>query len=398
MLYSPSLQEKTPIVKNQRISELEAMSRFIITILLIYSLVHAVFFHRLRLAFSIRGWSMALVGVFFLLMILSPMISRILETRGHDFVARLAAFSGYTWMGFIFFAFLGSLCLYGLDAFSRGVQLLFPGFHLFSQKAMMTGMLGLIFILIGYGAYEAQDIQTERLEIPTTRLPAGVDSIRIVQITDIHLGIINRDAFLKKVMDRVREEKPDMLVCTGDLVDGSMTNLMHLSDLMGNLNPPYGKFAVTGNHEYYAGLEHALDFMKKAGFQVLRQEVRTVHNAIHVAGVDDGGRTIKVHSEETLRKVKDGLFTLYLVHRPDLSNASKGLYDLQLCGHTHNGQIFPFNYLVATQFPLLKGFHRLGDRSKLYINRGTGTWGPPIRFLSPPEMTVIEITRKDGAP
>jgi hypothetical protein len=299
-------------------------------------------------------------------------------------------------MGFIFFAFLGSLCLYGLDAFSWAVRLLFPGFHLLSHKTMMTGMLGLILILMGYGAYEAQNIQTERLEIPTNRLPAGVDRLRILQITDIHLGIINRAVFLKKIMDRVEEEKPDLLVCTGDLVDGSMTNLMHLSDLMGSLDPPYGKFAVTGNHEYYAGLDHALDFMKKAGFQVLRQEVRTVHNTIHVAGVDDGGRYTKVHSEETLRAVKDDLFTLYLVHRPDLSKASTGLYDLQLCGHTHNGQIFPFNYLVATQFPLLKGLHRLGERSRIYISRGTGTWGPPIRFLSPPEITVIEITRKDG--
>ncbi|MBU4055752.1 MAG: metallophosphoesterase [Proteobacteria bacterium] len=374
------------------------MARFIVFYLLIYGLLHAVFFHRITLAFPLRGWLLVLVLGFLLLMILSPMISRMLETRGHDYAARSAAFVGYAWMGFIFFAFLGSLCLYLVDGFSWVSRLIFPGFHVLTHKVLMTGLMGLILGVMGYGAYEALNLRVERLTLQTQRLPGELDRLRIVQISDIHLGIINRDAFLGKVMDRVRQEKPDMLVCTGDLVDGSMTNLMHLSDLIKSVNPDYGKFAVTGNHEYYAGLDHALDFMKKSGFEILRQEAKTVHQVINVVGVDDGGRYSKVQAAETLGKAANGLFTLYLVHRPDLSPESKGLYDLQLCGHTHNGQIFPFNYFVATQFPLLKGFHRLCERSSLYISRGTGTWGPPIRFLSPPEITVIDIIRGDGGP
>jgi predicted MPP superfamily phosphohydrolase len=249
-------------------------------------------------------------------------------------------------------------------------------------------------VMMIYGYFEALDVRVEHLVVRTDKLPVHVQSLRIAQISDVHLGIINRDRELKRIMDVVKDLSPDMLVSTGDLVDGSMHNLMHLSELIKQVDPPFGKYAVTGNHEYYAGLDHAVSFMEKAGFEVLRHEVRTVANLVNVGGIDDGGRARRVDDGDTLSKIQNNLFTLYLKHRPRISSKTVGFFDLQLSGHTHNGQIWPFNYLVSLEFPMIKGLYELEKGSKLYINRGTGTWGPPIRVFSPPEITLIELRRK----
>jgi predicted MPP superfamily phosphohydrolase len=299
-------------------------------------------------------------------------------------------------MGFLFLAFTGSLLLYLLDVISWTVRTFtsFP-FPVFSGKLPAAGMAALCLGLVVYGYFEASQIIVERQVIQTEKLPADVNSIRIVQISDIHLGILNRDKSLAKIMDAVKNLSPDLLVCTGDLVDGSMKNLMHLSEIIKAVQPPYGKYSVTGNHEYYAGLDHSLEFMEKAGFELLRGRVKMVGKMINVAGIDDGGHFRKAPQDNTLDGIQNNLFTLYLKHRPEISENSLGKFDLQLSGHTHNGQIFPFNYLVMLEFPFIRGYYRLQNGSALYVNRGSGTWGPPIRFLSPPEITLIEIVKKN---
>ena len=367
------------------------MAKFILIFLLIYGGIHAVFYRRLSISFPLKGWMAVGVTLFLILMVLSPMISRVLESRGNDPTARLIAHAGYVWMGFIFYAFLGSLCLYLMDAAFWIAGLVYSKMPVISHRVQMTGLLGLIAAVMMYGFYEANALKVERITISTAKLPSHVDSIRIVQISDIHLGIINRDRMVNRIMEMVEAEKPDMFVCTGDLVDGSLVNLMRLGDRMQAVDPSFGKFAITGNHEYYVGLDHSIEFIRHAGFTLLQQEIRTVQNAVNVVGVDDGGRYQKVDASKILRKIDNDLFTVYLVHRPDISPAVQGLYDLQLSGHTHKGQLFPFNYIVGLQFPLLNGFHEMMGNSKLYVSRGTGTWGPPMRVLSRPEITVFDI-------
>jgi hypothetical protein len=155
-----------------------------------------------------------------------------------------------------------------------------------------------------------------------------------------------------------------------------------------------GKFAVIGNHEYYPGLEQSLGFLKRAGFFMMRNEAITVKGSLNIAGIDDPAVGITVDETAVLSSVQNGLFTLYLKHRPNVPDATLGLFDLQLSGHTHRGQIYPFNYIVSIPYPYLNGFFSLEQGSYLYTSRGTGTWGPPIRILSPPEVTIIDIVRK----
>jgi len=162
------------------------------------------------------------------------------------------------------------------------------------------------------------------------------------------------------------------------------------------VKPRYGKFAITGNHEFYAGIDQALEFTEKAGFTLLRGQGQTIGGLINIAGVDDiqaraYGGFHGVSEQQLLSGFSNNLFTLFLKHRPLVNKEGIGLFDLQLSGHVHKGQIFPFSILTWLYYPTQAGFAALSERSGLYVSRGSGTWGPPIRFLSPPEVTLIEL-------
>jgi uncharacterized protein len=371
------------------------MLKFIIAYLLIYSGVHAVFFHRFRVLLPANGTVTLVFAGFLGLMVLSPLITRILEVQGYDTAARMAACAAYFWMGFLFLSFAGSLVLYVADVVAWAVRMVTPfSVPRFSGRLFSSGLMLLSLALVTYGYLNAKKIAVEHISVSTEKLPPHINTLRIAQISDVHLGILHRESALQKIMDRVRSCSPDILVCTGDLVDGSMQNLMHLSDIIRQVDPPLGKFAVTGNHEYYAGLDHSLEFMRKSGFRILRDEAVGVGDIINIAGVNDGERFRKTDDGKALHQIKNNRFTVYLKHRPEVPDPSKGSFDLQLSGHTHNGQIFPFNFLVLLEFPYIKGYYPLKNGSALYVNRGTGTWGPPMRIGSDSEITVIDIKRK----
>jgi uncharacterized protein len=370
------------------------MLKFLAAYLLIYAGTHAVFFHRFRVLLPANAWTTLFFGLFLACMVIAPIISRILEIKGHDPMARALAFVTYFWMGYLFLAFSGCLVLYLLDFLSWAMRTFFGfSFPRFGGRMASGVLAALCLVLTAYGYVLALKPAVVRLSIDTEKLPPSVKSLRIVQISDVHIGIINRDKRLEKIIHAVKALDPDLLVCTGDLVDGSMQNLMHLSDFIKQVKPPYGKYAVTGNHEYFAGLEHSLEFMEKAGFDVLRGEVRTVGDILVIAGVDDGGRLRKPVPDDILSQIDQDRFVLYLKHRPEIGKNTPGKFDLQLSGHTHNGQIFPFHFLVEMEFPYIQGYYGLAQGSALYVSRGSGTWGPPIRLFSGPEITLIEIFR-----
>jgi hypothetical protein len=248
-----------------------------------------------------------------------------------------------------------------------------------------------------YGYFEAQDIRLERVVITSPKIPSSAGTLSLVQLSDVHLGLINRKERLEKMLDRVREARPDILVVTGDLVDGQINGLTGLAPLLNGIRPPLGKYAVTGNHELYAGLDHSLDFMRDAGFRVLRGEGVALAGApVAIAGVDDPvtyrvSGTAPEDEQRILSSLPGDRFTVLLKHRPAVDRRSAGLFDLQLSGHVHKGQIFPFNLVTWLFYPVKTGLSRTAGGGLLYVSRGTGTWGPPIRFLAPPEVAVFEL-------
>jgi uncharacterized protein len=375
------------------------MPLFLLTVLGVYSAVHIYVFIKARNAIGFGTGTDILAGAFMAGMILAPLLIRLLERWGWETLARQIAYIGYTWMGMIFLFF--SLALL-VDAVSLALQTvkLIPGLKSFpgplsAMSIFLLPLAGTLIISV-FGYFDALNIRTEHLSLSSPRISASLGRLCIVQISDVHLGIIVRQDRLQRIITAIQAAKPDILVSTGDLVDGQINSLTGLAEALAGIKPRFGKFAIMGNHEYYAGFEHSLNFMKAAGFTVLRGETLNLPGVITIAGMDDpAGKYFKIYRAVTEKTLLAGLplgtFTLLLKHLPIVSSEAVQLFDLQLSGHTHKGQIFPFVLVVRAFFPYIAGWYRLGAHTGLYVSRGTGTWGPPMRFIAPPEITVIDL-------
>jgi len=383
------------------------VSLFLITFLSLYGGMHAYAFIRLRSAFSPSHQTALLLAAWMILMVAAPVLVRLAEGAGLERIALCLAWPGYIWMGgiFLFASALAALDVVRAIAWlaSRIAGGSMPGI----LSAAITCELALILALIAsaYGLYDARHIRTDRVTITSAKLPPAVARVRIVQISDVHMGLLFSEARLNAILAAIRAAAPDILISTGDLVDGRLSR----EDVMAHQNrlayqlaavaAPGGKFAVTGNHEFYAGLEQAITFTRTAGFTLLRGQTVILPNNIAITGMDDpagrhrGAQEPLPTEQQLLRAVPDTCYRLLLKHRPDVPATSDGLFDLQLSGHVHQGQIFPFNLLVHLQYPIPCGTTETPGHSLIHVSRGTGTWGPPLRVLASPEVTVIDIVR-----
>jgi predicted MPP superfamily phosphohydrolase len=275
-----------------------------------------------------------------------------------------------------------------------------PGLLKYIPEGRTTffAVLFVIAVINIYGWFESGDIRVERIGLRTSKLPPLISSLRIVQISDIHFSTTNGLELARKVTKTVRELKPDILVSSGDLIDSGLNHKEEIEGLFAGIEAPYGKFAATGNHEFIAGIKETTEFTEKAGFKMLRNEVVEVGVFINIAAVDDPaaktfGNSEGVAESTVIDKLSPDKLNIFLKHQPRIEKGSIGKFDIQLSGHAHKGQIFPFTLIVSLFYKYMDGFFELGNGSSLYVSRGTGTWGPPIRFLTFPEITVIEFSR-----
>jgi predicted MPP superfamily phosphohydrolase len=371
---------------------------FLLTFFLLYGGLHLYFFLKVRAACAPGVIVQIILIAILALGMLAPVIVRMSERFGHETLVWFMSWAGYIWMGIMLLFFSAALLLdlYRLLVYAAGyllrtdISTLLP-----SARTLFLLPLAVALIIGGYGFFEARQIRTERIEIRSAKIPKAEGKIRIVQISDVHVGILVKGERLAGMLRRVHEAQPDILVSTGDLVDGQLNNMAEAVAQFRKIQPRYGKFAVTGNHEFYAGIEEAIDFMKQSGFVPLRGEVATIADALDLAGIDDpaihrfGLRESR--AERDLFSRDGSHFKILLKHQPVVTNNAPGNFDLQLSGHTHRGQIFPFNLITGRVFPYHSGNYQLADGALLHVNRGTGTWGPPIRFFAPPEITVIDL-------
>jgi len=377
------------------------MSLFLLSFFLVYGSLHAYALLKARSALALGPGATLALLLLLAALLCAPIVTWRLGHQGHEDAARVVAHAGYLWMGFLFFLVCLNLCA---DLLRLALRAMGSGGIAADASAGLAGgsaflcIVGLAVALSAYAIVEASRIEVVRVRIVTDRLPASLPSLRIAQITDLHLGLVHRNGKAREVAAIVAREHPDIFVSTGDFVDGQLDGVEGLAEILRGIPAPRGKFAVLGNHEYYAGIDRAIAFTRKAGFTLLRDESVTIDNVVRIAGVDDPaggrfGRTGGTSEAALLGGRTDGRFTLLLKHRPQLDPDTGGKFDLQLSGHTHHGQIFPFRLLTRLVFPLLAGDHPVPGGGILHVSRGTGTWGPPMRFLAPPEVTVVEIER-----
>ncbi|AWP24169.1 metallophosphoesterase [Acidiferrobacter sp. SPIII_3] len=358
----------------------------------LYGLAHVLIWHVLTAGLGLSqperlGLGGALAGLG-----LTPFLARRLDRRGFERLGRVFSWIGYTWAGLVLLFVMARLAADLVLAVSFTLAGVPPAPA--ARLVSLALTLGLTAVLALYAFIERSRIRVETVDIPTTKDvgPSGV--LCIAQVSDVHIGSMNGRRRIETLLKRLRDHDPDVVVSTGDLIDSRAGLAVPVTEVLSALKPRLGKFAVIGNHECYAGLAPSLAFMERCGFIVLRNRAVTVPG-LRIVGVDDpvAGRPGESARNEArvLRGLSDGVFTVLLKHRPEVLPGAETRFDLQLSGHTHKGQIFPFGFLTRLYYPAHAGLFRLARASYLYVSRGTGAWGPPFRLLAPPEITLFRV-------
>jgi predicted MPP superfamily phosphohydrolase len=306
----------------------------------------------------------------------------------------------YTWMGLAFFFVL----VLGLGDIVRAFLPALKGVEDPERRLAMARAFAAIVSVatVGVGAAAMASglgqVAIRRLSVALRGLSPKRRGYRIVQLTDIHIGPTIGREFLEDVVARTNALEPDLVAITGDLVDGSVEELGALVAPLRDLVAKDGVFFVTGNHEYYSGVDEWVEHLGTLGVRVLRNERVAIggDDGFDLAGVDDAtahqfGNGHGMDIARATRGRDPARPLVLLAHQPKaIHDAEKAGVALQLSGHTHGGQIFPFNFLVRLQQPYVAGLFDVGA-TKLYVSRGTGYWGPPMRLAAPAEITSIEL-------
>lgn len=255
------------------------------------------------------------------------------------------------------------------------------------------------------GMYSARrELHTPEVVVRLARLPRQLDGFRIVQICDMHLGPLLDESFARRIVKRVNELKPDLVAIVGDLVDGTVEQLERDVRPLAELTSRCGTYYVTGNHEYYSGVRPWLEYLPRLGIRVLANERVSVGDpspggsSFDLAGIHDpAGRRLDPRNASDISAVIAGRNTdrelVLLAHQPvQVADAVAAGAGLQLSGHTHGGQLWPFGAMVLLAQPYIAGLHRHTPHMHVYVSRGTGFWGPPMRVLAPAEITQVVLT------
>ncbi|HET7822670.1 MAG TPA: metallophosphoesterase [Ornithinibacter sp.] len=249
-----------------------------------------------------------------------------------------------------------------------------------------------------YGAVEAANPSVTRFEVSSPELPSEFDGVRVALVTDLHAGAVRSASFTRQVVDLVNAEHPDLVVIAGDLVDGDAARYSPEIAPLADLEAPLGVFATTGNHEMFRDTANWVTAFQAVGLTVLQNSSVPLERdgaTITLAGVHDltGEGRWAPDYDAALARTDAGAFTLFAAHQPlqALDVEGRGV-DVQLSGHTHGGQMWPINYLVPLQQPMLEGKATVGDTT-VVTSRGAGAWGPAIRVAAPPEVPIITLRR-----
>ncbi|MER7950444.1 metallophosphoesterase [Streptomyces sp. NPDC096079] len=269
-------------------------------------------------------------------------------------------------------------------------------------RIVTWAVLGVTAVLLGWGYVEARRVpRVRRLDVRLPRLGAGLDGTRVALITDTHYGPLDRARWSARVCETVNDLEADLVCHTGDIADGTAERRRAQAAPLGTVKATRARVYVTGNHEYYSEAQGWVDLMDELGWEPLRNRHLLLErggDTLVVAGVDDvtaessGLVGHRAHLAGALQGADPDLPVLLLAHQPTfIDRAAEHGIDLQLSGHTHGGQIWPFHYLVRLDQPSVAGLSHHGARTLLYTSRGTGFWGPPFRVFAPSEITLLVL-------
>lgn len=373
---------------------------FLIIVLTAYSVANLFIYIQTKSVFSIPAIGRTLMAVFCLLVASYP-LGRILDNFTGGFLSTLLTKAGSIWLG----AMLYLILAFFLVLILRLTNTLLPithylGFknHPYYQQVSVAIVYSLVAIVLILGHINAVNPTVSIIRINAGKtLPNG--GIRVVAVSDIHLGTIIGKKQLGKLVKMVNAQHPDIVLLVGDTFDEDVAPVVNggMGYLFERINSKYGIYAVTGNHEYFGRFEEKINYLKEHKINILRDSAVLIDN-FYVIGRDDrqSNYTLKrtrKSVEELTRSLDKSKFLILLDHQPyHLNEAEENGIDLQLSGHTHHGQMWPFNYITNSIFEVSRGYYHKG-KTHYYVSTGFGTWGPRVRTGNRPEIVVIDINR-----
>jgi hypothetical protein len=403
------------------------MIGFFTVVLLVCGLFYGYSLWKICRAFRGRVWLKATMTAMIAPLVAMPFVGMWLERAGYFNLSWPVATIGYMCLVTAGWFFGLSLVT---DLWNALVRLIgWATRKPFLRRALLPpgwtviGIAGVVAVALVVGVINAFNVQQREVVIPVSRLPEGRTELVVAQVSDLHLGLNERGARMRQVIDILERVKPDVIVFTGDIIDSPLAHVDPFADAFTPLKPPLGKYAVLGNHEFYVASTDSLagveNWYKRAGFRLLRQEAVRPVTGLLVAGVDDPARFAyeTLHSEQAaLAGARQDELVLFLKHQPvieypgSIRNPGKPYYVdeywkgdtmVQFSGHTHGGQIWPWHVVTALQYPMLHGLYKVPvpltasftPGRYVYTNPGAGTWGPPVRLFANPEVTVVRFRK-----
>ena len=309
-----------------------------------------------------------------------------------EWIYRIGAF----WLAFMLYFFLTVVVIDLVRILNSIFHFIPPVSEIFKLRLGILVVSIVTLVVIG-GYINAKTIDVRKIPLTIHKKVTGSPDVKILMASDIHLGALIGDRQEKKLIQIIGQQKPDLVLLCGDLVDGEMAPVLRkkLGKHIQEIQVPLGVYAIPGNHEYIGDIHKTLPYLKSINIRVLRDETVTLPNGIQLTGRDDrsfrNGQNGPKSLDELLKNVDNSKPVIVMLHQPyNLDEAVKANIDLQLSGHTHNGQLWPFNYITKAIFEVSWGYLKKGN-TNFYVSSGYGSWGPPVRTGNRPEVVVFDI-------
>jgi uncharacterized protein len=340
----------------------------------------------LRRSFIIGFWT--LVPMF----LVGSILERTYSSAFSEWVYRIGSF----WLAFMLYFAIAVILVDLVRIFDYFFHFL-PVFSEIMKFRLGLGIIAIVSLIVIGGHFNALWINVKQIPLTIHKKVSGSPEVKILMTSDIHLGALIGERREKRLLEIIREQKPDLVLLCGDLVDGEIAPVLrkNLGKHIQEINTPLGVYAILGNHEYIGGIDKTLPYLKSIKIRVLVDETLTLPNGIQLVGRNDISANRSGNQTKPLSELCSGLDSskpiIVMNHQPyNLEEAVENKIDLHVSGHTHNGQLWPFNFLIRNIFELSWGYLKKGE-TNFYVSSGFGTWGPTVRVGNRPEVVVFDL-------
>ena len=372
----------------------------VLLVLTIYTLANYYIFRRLLLILPETKMLRKIIIIAFWIIAYSFLAGRLLERISVTVFSDILVWIGSFWLAIMLYAIVILIDIDILRLANHFFNFL-PDFITKDSETVkrVLGLcvIGFISVIVLAGFINSRNIVNKEYSIKVNKNAGNIDSLKIVMFSDVHLGTVNGKKFAKNIVDNVNALKPDVILIPGDIIDEDIAPVLEdgICEELRRFKSKYGVYGTTGNHEYIGGSEIAVDYLENNGIKMLRDTSVLIDSSFYLVGREDRSSSRFGYERKSLSEILNSTDTtrplILLDHQPfELQEAQANNVDLQLSGHTHNGQLWPINFVTDMIYELAWGYKQIGN-THYYVSCGVGGWGPPVRTTSRPEIVTINL-------